>query len=173
MIFSFISIQAQNKSANTINPVEKKNDIKLNVTFPLFGIFEIAYERNLNENSSFGISGLYAFNDNTDEDTNYFITPFYRRYFSKKYASGFFAEGFGTLSSIDGKQITDMSGNLTINEEPDVIDFALGISLGYKWVTKGGIIIEPYAGLGGLLFNAKETDHDIVTRFGLNVGYRF
>ena len=34
-----------------------------------------------------------------DEDTNFLISPFYRRYFGKRYASGFFVEGFGTFGS--------------------------------------------------------------------------
>ncbi len=173
MLFAFFTVKGQNQKDTISKPYEKKNDVKINVTFPLFGIFEAAYERNLNNKSSLGISGLYVFDPSTDDDTNFLISPYYRRYFGKKYASGFFAEGFGTLSSTDGKQLTDMNGNITSNEGPDVIDLALGLSLGSKWVTKNGIIFEVYAGLGGHLFNADKTDHNVVTRFGLNVGYRF
>ncbi|CAM1333323.1 DUF3575 domain-containing protein [Tenacibaculum aestuariivivum] len=172
LLFSIFIVKAQNKKNNS-NIFYKKNELKLNVTFPMFGILEVAYERNLNKKSSLGISGLYVVNKNSDEDTNYLISPYYRRYFGKKFASGFFLEGFGTLSSIDGKKIIDGNGIRTRNEGADVMDLSLGLSLGNKWVTKNGITFELFAGLGKQLFNATKTDHDIVTRFGLNVGYRF
>jgi hypothetical protein len=62
---------------------------------------------------------------------------------------------------------------LTPEEEPDVIDMSLGLGLGWKWVTKSGIILEINAGYGKLLFNADKTDHDIVAKFGFQLGYRF
>lgn len=175
IIFLFSSFIAKSQVSNdrVANPYENKNDVKINAFFMAYGLLEVAYERNLNEKSSLGISGLYAFSQKYDEDTNFLISPYYRRYFGKKYASGFFLEGFTTLGSTDGKQLTDMNGNLTLNEGPDVIDLSLGLSFGVKWVTKSGIIIEGFAGLGGHLFNAEKTDHDIVVRHGVNIGYRF
>ncbi len=173
MLFYLFAAKAQNQNETIANANEKKNEIKINVFFTALGLFEATYERNLNKKSSLGISGLYVFSQRNDEDTNFLITPYYRRYFGKKYASGFFVEGFGTLGSTDGKQITDMNGNITLNEGPDVIDLSLGLSLGSKWVTKSGIIFEVFAGLGGNLFNADKTDHNVVNRFGLNIGYQF
>jgi len=172
LLFSFFTVKAQND--NSINLYEKKNEIKLNVLLPLTGAFEVTYERILNKKSSLGISFLTVFdNEKGDEDTNYLISPYYRRYFGEKYASGFFIEGFGTLSSIDGKQIADIDGNLTLNEKPDVIDMSLGIGLGSKWITKSGFIFEVNAGWGKQLFNADKTDHDQIARFGIHLGYRF
>ena len=172
MIFSVFVVNAQNDT--TINQNEKKNDIKLNVAILPFGAFETGYERNLNKKSSLGISFLIPlFNKESLEDTNYVLSTYYRRYFGKKYASGFFVEGFTMLNSTDGKQITDINGNLTLNEEPDVIDMSLGLGLGGKWVTKSGFIFEVNAGYGKLLFNADKTDHTIVAKFGFHLGYRF
>lgn len=171
MLFSFFAIKAQND--NSVNLYEKKNEVKLNVLLPLAGTFEATYERLLNEKSSLGISVLTVFSKENNEDVNYMISPYYRRYFGKKYASGFFAEGFTMLNSTDGKQITDIDGNLTLNEGPDVIDMSLGIGLGSKWVTKSGFIFEVNVGYGKLLFNADKTDHDIVAKFGFYLGYRF
>jgi hypothetical protein len=173
LLFSFFAVKAQNDT--TVNQNEKKNDVKLNAASLLLGTFEAGYERNLNEKSSLGISFLIPlFNkEKSNEDTNYSISPYYRRYFGKKYASGFFVEGFTMLNSTDGKQITDINGNLTLNEESDVIDMSLGLGLGGKWVTKSGFIFEVNAGYGKLLFNADKTDHTIVAKFGLQLGYRF
>jgi len=171
MLISFFAVQAQNETDFNLN--EKKNEIKLNVISPLLGGLEVSYERILNKKSGLGISALYIFSDENNEDTNYMISTNYRRYFGKNYASGFFAEGFGMFSSIDGKQLTDIDGNLTSNEGDDVYDLSIGLGLGSKWVTKSGFVFEINAGYGFLLFNADKTDYTNVVKFGLSVGYRF
>ncbi|MBK0371306.1 DUF3575 domain-containing protein [Flavobacterium agrisoli] len=170
MLFSLFAVNAQNdNSENT-----KKNELKLNVILPLTGALEGTYERNLNKNSSLGVSVFTVFNnDKSHDDLNYSLSPYYRRYFGKKFASGFFAEGFGMLSSIDGKKIYDTNNNSILTEGSDVIDFSLGLGLGSKWVTKSGIIFEVNAGWGKLLFNADKTDHTQVIRVGFHLGYRF
>ncbi len=173
MLFVFFTVKSQNQNDTIRNSIEKKNEIKLNVYFTALGLFEATYERNLNKKSSMGITSLYAFSKKKDEDTNFLISPFYRRYFGKKYASGFFIEGFGALGSTDGKQLTDVNGNITLNEGSDVIDLSLGLSFGCKWITKSGIVFEVLVGMGGNLFNADKTDHNIVNRRALSIGYRF
>jgi hypothetical protein len=101
MLFLFFAVNAQ----NDIPQNKKQNEVKVNVLMPLAGTFEATYKRNLNNKSSLGITGLFVFdNKNSNEDTNFMITQYYRRYLGKKYASGFFVEGFGMLSSIDGKK---------------------------------------------------------------------
>ncbi|WP_072861603.1 DUF3575 domain-containing protein [Arenibacter palladensis] len=176
VLINFFLMQSQTKGDLIVDPYRKPNEIKLNVTRPISGAFELIYERNINKKSSFGGSIFAPFNQKkskNDIDVNYFITTYYRRYFGKKYASGFFLEGFGMLTSIDGKQLIDSNGNLTNMEGSDVLDVAAGVGLGYKWATKSGFVFEGNIGLGKLLFNAKDTDHDSVYRLGLSVGYRF
>ena len=170
MLFSIFVVNAQNYNSEN----GKKNEVKLNVLLPLTGAFEATYERNLNKKNSLGVSVFTVFNnEKSHDDLNYSISPYYRRYFGKKFASGFFAEGFGMLSSIDGKKIYDTNDNSIFTEGSDVIDFSLGLGLGGKWVTKSGFIFEVNAGYGILLFNADKTDHTIVTKLGINLGYRF
>jgi len=174
MLFSFFAVKAQNINDTIANYSEKNNEAKLNIPLLVLGTFEGTYERLLNEKSSLGISGLYVFNTkNSDDDMNYSISPYYRRYFGKKYAAGFFVEGFGMLSSIDGKKVYETNERLMFSEGPDVIDLSLGIGLGSKWVTKSGFIFEVNVGWGKLLFNADKTDHNQVARFGFNIGHRF
>lgn len=175
LLFSFFAVNAQNKNDTIVNSYEKKNEIKLNIFLALFGTPEVSYERNLNENSSLGISFLTVIdNENPNEDLNYLISPYYRRYFGKKYASGFFGEGFGALSSIDGIKTFDLNENLT-SEKAAVTDFSLGLGLGGKWVTKSRFTFETSLSYGFLLFNGDKTDgqHSIVARFGFHLGYRF
>lgn len=173
ILFSFFAAKAQNKNDTIVNPYEKKNEVTLNLIAPIGGAFEASYERHLNKKSSIGISAFYVYDNEQNEDMNYYISPYYRMYFGKKYASGFFVEGFGMISSIDGKKIYDTEEKLTFTENPDVIDFSLGVGLGWKWITKSGFIYGANLGWGKQLFNSDKTDHDQVVKFGLNLGYRF
>lgn len=174
ILLSFFVTKAQNKNNTIVNPYEKKNEVTLNLLVPIIsGAFEAGYERHLNRKSSLGFSFLYVYNSEYNEDMNYFISPYYRMYFGKKDSSGFFVEGFGMISSIDGKKIYNAEDKLTFTENPDVIDLSIGVGLGWKGITKSGFFYGANLGYGRLLFNADKTDHDIVAKFGLNLGYRF
>ncbi|MFD1604104.1 DUF3575 domain-containing protein [Flavobacterium artemisiae] len=170
ILFVFYAAKAQNE----IDPYQKNNEIKLNALAPIWASFQVGYERHLNHNSSLGISFYYVF-DNTknEKDLNYSISPYYRRYFGKKYASGWFVEGFGMLASTDGKKIYASEDHSIYTENPAVINFALGAGGGWKWVSKSGFLLEANVGYGSILVNADKTDHDIVAKFGLSAGYRF
>lgn len=170
VLFVFNCAKAQNER----DPYRKNNELKLNAIAPLWQSFQVGYERHLNHNSSLGLSFYYVF-DNTknEKDLNYSISPYYRRYFGRKYAAGWFVEGFGMLTSIDGKKIYTSDDHSIYTENPDVIDFALGAGGGWKWVSKSGFLFEANLGCGGLLFNANKTDHTIVAKVGLSAGYRF
>ncbi|MGH2664851.1 DUF3575 domain-containing protein [Flavobacterium sp.] len=172
ILLAFYSVNAQNEA--DANPYQKNNEIKLNAFAPLLGSFQVSYERHLNHHSSLGLSIYKVFDNTTNEiDLNYSISPYYRRYFGKKHAAGWFVEGFGMLTSIDGKKIYPSEDHSIYTENPDVIDFALGAGGGWKWVSKSGFLFEANVGYGGLLFNANKTDHNIVAKFGLSAGYRF
>lgn len=171
MLFSIFAVNAQN---NPEKQYEKKNELKVDLIQPLIGgSIEVIYERNLTNKYSLGISGLYMFSEKFDEDMNYSLTPYYRRFFGNKYAAGFFVEGFGMFSSIDGKKIYETEEQLTFTEGSDVYDLSLGLGLGSKWVSENGFIYEINAGWGKQLFNANKTDHDQVLRYGFKFGYRF
>ncbi|MCD0479842.1 DUF3575 domain-containing protein [Chryseobacterium sp. LC2016-29] len=172
ILFAFCSMKAQAQSETDANSYQKNNEIKLNLISPLMDAFEVSYERFLNKNSSLGISAFKVYEHSTNDDMNYYISPYYRYYFGKKYASGFFAEGFGMLTSTDGKKIYE-ADNVTFAEGKDVYDLALGAGLGWKLVTKKGLVFEANAAYGKLVFNADKTDHDQVIKLGLSVGYRF
>ncbi|WP_284462457.1 DUF3575 domain-containing protein [Chryseobacterium sp.] len=171
ILFAFYSVNAQNTKTNE-DPSERKNEIKLNLIAPLSGAVEAGFERYLNKNSSLGISVFMVYDNTKEEDMNYFISPYYRYYFGKKYASGFFAEGFGMFTSIDGKKIY-AADNIAFTEGKNVYDLALGAGLGWKLVTKKGFVFEANAAYGRLVFNADKTDHNQVIKLGLSMGYRF
>jgi len=150
--------------------VFKRNEIKGNALLLVAGVFEATYERLVNDESGFGISANVALTN--EADLNFAITPYYRFYFGKKPAAGFFAEGFGMLNQYDDI-IYDVNN---INEQGKTItDFAFGIGVGSKWISRRGVTFEINLGFGRNLFSEynKDRNYEFVPRGGITIGYRF
>ncbi len=154
-----------------------KDELKINVfNLIAFKYLDAAYERLIDEESSFGFGVLI--NAGNDDDVfeynrQYSITPYYRRYFSKSFASGFFVEGFGMLNS--GEQDIYTFNDITFESErtgEKYTDFALGISVGGKFISKKGFIAEVYGGIGRNFFNT-DFSPEVVPRGGVSLGFRF
>ena len=63
---------------------------------------------------------------------------------------------------------------VTINNvttEESYTDGALGVAVGSKYISKGGFVVDIYAGAGRNLFS--DNSPAVVPRVGLNLGYRF
>jgi hypothetical protein len=160
--------------------INKKHELKLNAfSLIVFSSLDISYERLLNKDSSFGVGVFYNFNS-IDNDLYYpkkfSITPYYRWFFTEtRFARGFFVEGFGMLNTYEDEQYFWGSAKQTEQET----SFALGISVGGKFIIKSGFTAEVYAGIGRNLFNNNSVDdsidlgNDIITRGGISLGYRF
>jgi len=169
-ILLFSSVIVNSQEAQKVD--FKRNELKGNALLLIFGSFEFSYERILNEESGVGIAVNIPF-DKDNFDINYSFTGYYRYYFGKKPASGFFGEAFGMLNNIDD-YVYDESLDYYY-EQKTLTDFALGIGLGGKWVTKKGLILEISSGIGRNLFNNQydDRDYEIIGRGGITVGYRF
>lgn len=155
----------------------KRNELKVNALLLVIGAGEFTYERILNEESGVGVSLFFNYDDQFY--TKFSLTPFYRFYFSKKPAAGFFVEGFGMLNSYDSyiynNDLYDpYNPNNSYNSNiENRTDFALGFGLGSKWINKKGFLFEINAGVGRNLFNSNDTNNEIVGRGGITLGYRF
>lgn len=171
---SFIFCQ-ESGASNTTS--EAKNELKINGLFLILGAVELDYQHLINDESGIGVDVLLAFDDE-NLDLNYYVSPYYRQYFGKKYASGFFVEAFGMLNSIN-----DYTYGSNYNAETDsyyydggneenIIDFALGIGTGVKLLTRRGFIVEIDLGIGRNLFK-NDRDYTIIGKGGINLGYRF
>jgi hypothetical protein len=152
------------------------NELKINgFNLIAYTFLDFSYETLLNEESSLGVGILFNIGGADyffDEIRNFSLTPYYRQYFSKQYAEGFFVEGFGMVNS--GRQpdfYNDFEQTQPIRGE-NFTDFALGISVGGKFVTPRGFVVELYTGLGRNLLGS-EYAPDIVSRGGISLGYRF
>jgi hypothetical protein len=142
------------------------NELKINGLYAIVGAFELSYERTLNKRSAIGFSALYVYEQDRISDLEYYFGPYYRYYFGKRYASGFFLEGFGLVNS--SRQVF-----LFLFEEEFQTDFALGIGFGGKWVSESGFVGELNLGFGRNLFNNENDDFDLIGRLGITIGYRF
>ena len=164
--------------------VEKKNELKLNAfNLIAFAALDISYEKLISANSSYGVAIFYNFSDYENDDITFpkkfSITPYYRWFFSEyQYAQGFFIEGFGMLNTFqDFYDSYDYNNNYS--KIKTQTSFALGISVGGKFVLKEGFTAEVLAGVGRNLIKGESQEdyntfqNEIIGRFGVSLGYRF
>lgn len=179
VLFLFLSIILVNaQESESQETILKQNELKINMSNLIgFKWADFTYERILNEESSLGIGALFTLDPNNDDGLDEYrtfsITPYYRHFFSRKYAEGFFVETFGMLHSGEDEiyhfdEISDPNGSYRGEK---YTDFAVGISVGGKFVTKRGFIAEVYAGIGRDLLG--QSDIEIVGRGGVSIGFRF
>ena len=186
--FVSLSITAQEfegpKENRYPEKVEKKNELKLNAfNLIAFAALDISYEKLISANSSYGVAIFYNFSDYENDDITFpkkfSITPYYRWFFSEyQYAQGFFIEGFGMLNTFqDFYDSYDYNNNYSKIETQT--SFALGISVGGKFVLKEGFTAEVLAGVGRNLIKGESQEdyntfpNEIIGRFGVSLGYRF
>ena len=129
---------------------------------------DVSYEYLINEESSFGTA--LAFNLGDVTDVRYTLTPFYRRYFSDKFARGYYVEGFGMLFSAKNNSDYAGSPNNIVTTETG---FGLGFSFGRKFVSKKGFSAESFFGFGRNLLGSKNDYNEFVGRIRISLGYRF
>ncbi|MFK5878355.1 MAG: DUF3575 domain-containing protein [Flavobacteriaceae bacterium] len=162
----------------------KKHEVKLNAfSIIIFKSIDFSYEYLLDSESSIGISVLINLNDFSDEEYYgpyynevFAITPYYRHFFSRKYAAGFFMEAFGMYNQQKYYIYNYNNGNDpgATSSESTSNNFALGISLGGKFVSKKGFLFEFYGGVGrNIAISNRDAAADFVPRMGASIGYRF
>jgi hypothetical protein len=154
---------------------DKKNEIKANpIYFVAFGALDASYEKIINDESGVGVSVFVSNGKNFN--TTFSVTPYYRFYFGKKTAAGFFVEGFSMLESFKTRKYTYV-GEYYYSTYTDkkFTDLSIGFGLGGKWITRKGILFEVSTGIGRRLFNDYSGYEavQVVGRGGIGIGYRF
>lgn len=163
---------------NAADPEIDRDEVKLNLfNLVVFKYLDGSYERVIDEESSFGVAALVNLGDDFDTFDylrEFSITPYYRRYFSKGYAKGFFVEGFGMLNQSSDK----FSSSFDEFRQPNgfaiekFTDLAIGVSLGGKFISKRGFVAEVYGGIDRNLVNS-DNPVEVVGRGGISLGFRF
>lgn len=132
-------------------------------------ILNVSYERLINQDSGIGVNGIFFLEDEDSKFTQ--ISPYYRAYFGKKYASGFFAEAFVPITM--RRDIKYHYDNKTATEK-EIKDTTLGLGVGFggKWVAKKNIVFEASIGIARK-FGADDYFEDLTGKGMLGIGYRF
>jgi hypothetical protein len=104
------------------------------------------------------------------------LNPYIRYALSRSRTSYYFAEAFGSYNSGDYKEIIRLVGTdgnaYYTTQKSKYSDIALGGGLGYKMYFKNSIALELLVGFGSNLTN-KAKSPDVISRVGINLGYRF
>ena len=149
-----------------------RNELKLNLFYTVLGVGELTYERVVGENS--GVGASLAVGLDSDSDYKFSILPYYRMYFGKKQAAGFFIEGnAGFLSYRDGFEYSYyLNGEEVISGDnfTNKTSLGIGFATGGKFLNKNGFFGEAFLGVGRL-FNSEYAE--AYPRIGITLGKRF
>jgi hypothetical protein len=148
----------------------KQHELRLNALYLLIGAIEVNYEYLLNENSGVGLSGLYTYDDGLWE-YKYNVTGFYRHYFGKKYAGGFYGEAFLSYNGIEDYYYYNYGGSWSWDEKTSH-NLGAGFAFGTKLVSKENFLLDIGAGLSRNFISSGYDDW-LVPRFNISFGYRF
>ena len=174
-IVTTITAFSQEESTEEIDKSIRSSEIKLNALYLVIGSIDLTYEYLINEESGVGVNVFIPFDEDIKDDINYYISPYYRLYFGKKYAAGFFLEGFGMLNSYNEFEFLNINDPdpTFFSTTTSKTNFALGVGLGGKWMTDSGFIGEINAGVGRNLIDTEDESFDFVAKIGISFGYRF
>lgn len=186
LLLSSQFMNAQDSTSKQDSTSFRKNEIRVDVlSLVASSKINLTYERFLNQRFSLGLSTSYADSKKINEDFDegyrntipkYEITPFARYNLSKGLYSFYFAEVFVCVNGGDFKEtvrLVDGNGNgYYVNQKSNYSDVAIGGSLGYKIYFQKKIAVELLVGFGKNLIDTDKSP-DVISRVGLNVGYRF
>ena len=184
LLFSLAS-QAQEENVNTVL-AGKKNEVRADVLSAIvYQKVSLSYERFFGKDWSTGFNVNFSNSNklNDDFDNGYRnnvpkfeFNPYVRYALSKSKSRYYFAEVFGSYNGGDYKEIIRVSGmampDYYTTKKSTYTDFGLGGSLGYKMYFKDSIALEFLVGFGSNLTN-RDKSPDVISRVGLNLGYRF
>ncbi|HWK59687.1 MAG TPA: DUF3575 domain-containing protein [Parapedobacter sp.] len=169
------------------NTGNEKHDVKLNaLNLIVFKTLDLSYEHIASPNSTFGVSLLANLQDEPSwlsdigempyYNEKFAITPYYRHFFMNRYAKGFFLEAFGMFNS--QKRYDEVYDSETYESHYNYLgrstNFAVGIAIGGKVVSRKNFLFEFFGGVGrNLIQSDTDVGTEFVPRVGINLGYRF
>lgn len=173
LAFAFLGTSMLLAQETTENTATRQNDIMISpIELIAIPAVNVSYERLLNEDNGIGINGIF-YVGNDDEEVRFSqISPYYRAYFGKKYASGFFVEGFLPITMTKEYVYNYNEGVYASERLVDETTFGVGVGFGGKWVAKRNIIFEASAGIARR-FGGDSGTSEITGKGMLGIGYRF
>jgi len=162
---------------NNNNNSNNNDEIKINLPYFIAGIPEASYEHIIDDTSAFGLSLAVAIDKPENVNTRFIVTPYYRLYFGKGKAKGFFIEGNAAVLNQKGylNDVYDpITGTYSTTASGSTTNLGFGAAVGAKFLNKNGYIGEIYGG-GGRLFGleAGKGYNEGYPRVGVSIGKRF
>ena len=162
-----------------------KHEIKFDaLNLVAFSHIQFTYEFHLNQNYSLGLSYKKHNNknDNSDFDNgflsnkiDYQIIPYFRYNIDSNKQRYYFIEAFASYNVGQNKTLQRLvENNVGYYQAVDsnYSDVAIGAAVGYKFYIKKVVLVEAFAGMGKNLLKGDDSP-EAISRFGLNIGYRF
>ncbi|MBZ9652371.1 hypothetical protein [Psychroflexus montanilacus] len=174
---SFAQNNEESRATDSIpkSNYEKVHEIRLG-GFKLLaaGYFDAAYEYINTPTSGFGASLFINFDDSI-ENENFGISPYYRFYFGRKddfQGERFFVELFSFFySGEDDEVYFSQNGMQRVESGESFFDVAPGFALGSKWINSSGFVFEIKLGIGRNLLG--NSPNEFVGAGDFYIGYRF
>jgi hypothetical protein len=183
LLFSHSFLSAQNTKETEI--ANKHHEFRFDMlSVVLDQKYSFSYEYFTKGDISFGLNANFSNSKKTNEDFDngyrnnvprYEFNPYVRYALSKSKSRFYFIEVFGSYNGGDFKEIirqTEQNVGFYVTKKSTYTDFALGGSLGYKMYFKESLALEFIVGFGKNLTNTDRSP-DVISRVGLNLGYRF
>ena len=171
------SLRAQERNSQQESGSERKNDILadpiLLISVPMINV---SYERLISQNMGIGVNAMITLNDDVDDFRQ--VSPYFRYYLGRKYASGFFFEGFVPITNSLTEVYTEINENNYYSYnyigDQNITTVGVGFGVGGKWVIKDKLVIEASGGIARRFgdFNRYNTG-GVTGKIMAGIGYRF
>lgn len=150
-------------TASTLKAQEEKNVIKTDIISPLFGRYQLAYERVLAPNLSVQLSAGVLFRkiegstiiggtdySYTNKNSGFIAIPEVRYYPWGRAPRNFFISGFGRVRMANNN-LTDQGTGTTgivqdLSRNRAVTTIGGGSAIGFQWISSGGFSFDIFAG---------------------------
>lgn len=173
LFFGLLSVLAQETEK------QRKNDILADpVLLIAVPLANVSYERLINKDMGIGVNAMITL-DRSDDEFRQF-SAYYRIYFGKKYASGFFLEGFIPVTTEAnynyGYLYDDINGYYysSATSKNYFTTVGVGFGVGGKWVLKNNLVIEASGGIARRFGDRQNYYFEEVTgKIMGGIGYRF
>ncbi|MDR0667121.1 MAG: hypothetical protein LBF90_00690 [Prevotellaceae bacterium] len=160
-------LAAQTEAENAlVEPLAfPKNELKINALMLFVPVLEMHYEYLINNENAAGLSA------HVQLGSDYFIPfqalGFYRFYFGKKPAAGFFVE-LNASAYVFNQNWYGEESETADRKYTNRFTGGFGLTLGKKYLTKRNVVVEIFYGVGRSVFH-----ESFYLNFGITVGKRF
>lgn len=179
VLFSAINLFAQDANSTQESESQRKNDILADpILLIAVPMINVSYERLLSKDMGVGVNAMITLSNDVDDLKQ--VSPYFRYYMGRKFAQGFFFEGFVPVTAQKRDYYStnyDEPTNIYYSSyrgTTTVTTVGLGFGVGGKWVIKDRLVIEASGGIARRFGNQDRYDVSEVTgKIMGGIGYRF